>query len=551
MAIPKGFVLLTSTEHSHPSGHHVLGASAQDELVTVTVIVRRRTGGPQMATLDAFSAQSAASRPTRSRAQFAADHGADPKDLDDVAAFARTYQLSVVETNEARRTVVLRGPVASINQAFSVALHDYDSPRGKYRGHEGGASVPQGLEQVVEAVTGLDNRQVPATHYATARRHPSESEDPPNTKPLMPQQVAQLYAFPPGNGAGQTIGIYEMTTSEGSAGYTAQDLSLTMEAFGGGLIAPTPVDVAVDGVGNAGKSDGETVLDITVSSAIAQGAAIAVYFTGGTTQNIIHALQRMIHPGTGDPVPTVLSISYGWGPDDENAQSFSGQEFTALDQLFQDAAHLGVTVLVSSGDSGAFLETRKQAQASYPATEPWVIACGGTTIGNVNGSTFSEYVWNDSWQGGSGATGGGVSARFPVPSYQADAAVPKRVGTGTAGRGIPDIAGNASVNSGYPIYIDGQSPGPTGGTSAVAPLYAGLIAVVNANLGYSVGFINPILYSLASSAFRDISGPPGPANNSFNGTTGYPAAAGWNACTGMGSVKGTVLQTGLQAARPS
>jgi len=374
------------------------------------------------------------------------------------------------------------------------------------------------------------------------------SEDPPNTKPLTPQEVAKLYGFAPGNGSGQTIGIYEMTTSEGSAGYTAQDLSLTMKAFGGDLKAPTPVDVAVDGVGNAGKSDGETVLDITVSSAIAQGATIAVYFTGGTTQNIIHALQRMIHPGTGDPVPTVLSISYGWGPDDENAQSFSDQEFTALDQLFQDAAHLNVTVLVSSGDSGAFLETRKQAQASYPASEPWVTACGGTTIGNVNGATFTEYVWNDSWQGGSGATGGGVSARFPVPSYQTNADVPKRVGTGTVGRGIPDIAGNASVNSGYPIYLDGESPGPTGGTSAVAPLYAGFIAVVNANLGYSVGFINPTLYSLASSAFHDVSGPPGPANNSFNGTTGYPATAGWNACTGLGSVKGTVLEAGLKAA---
>jgi kumamolisin len=548
MATPKGFVLLKGTEHAHPTGHHVLKPSAGNELVTVTVIVRRRPGGPKMAALEAFSAKSATSKPSHSRTQFAADHGADPKDLDEVVAFARAHQLSIEETNQARRTVIVRGSVDAINQAFGVALHDYASPRGAYRGHEGGASVPQGLEPIVEAITGLDSRQVPAKHYATARKHPAGSEDPPNTKPLTPQQVAQLYAFPSGNGAKQTIGIYEMTTNEGAAGYTAQDLSLTMQAFGGDLSVPTPTDVAVDGVANAGVSDGETVLDITVSSAIAQGASIAVYFTGGTTQNIIHALQQMIHPGTGDPVPTVLSISYGWGPDDENAQSFSDQEFTTLDQLFQDAANLGVTVLVSSGDSGAFLETKKQAQASYPATEPWVIACGGTTIGDVNGATFAEYVWNDSWQGGSGATGGGVSARFPVPSYQANAKVPNRVGTGTAGRGIPDMSGNASVNSGYPIAIGGQSPGPTGGTSAVAPLYAGLIALINANLGYSVGFINPIMYSLASSAFRDIAAPPGPANNSFNGTTGYPATAGWNACTGLGSANGTALQAGIQTA---
>ncbi|MGO9512348.1 MAG: protease pro-enzyme activation domain-containing protein [Steroidobacteraceae bacterium] len=548
MALPQGYTLLNGSEHGHGKGHRILNPTAGSEIVTVTLILRRRPGAPKIVGLEGFSAKSAKPRASLTHEQFAADYGADPKDLDQVSAFARSHQLDVVESNQARRTIVVRGTVTAINQAFGVALHDYDSPLGKYRGHEGGAGVPQELAQVVETVSGLDSRMVPAKHFAAARRHPAGSEDPPNTKPLTPLQVAQLYAFPSGTGGGQTIGIYEMQTSEGSAGYTAQDLTLTMQAFGGDLSVPTPIDVSVDGVENAGASDGETVLDITVSSAIAQAATIAVYFTGGTTQSIIHALQQMIHPGTGDPQPTILSISYGWGPDDESAQSFSDQEYTAIDQLFQDAANLGITVLVSSGDSGAYLGDKEQAQASFPATEPWVTACGGTTIGNVNGATFTEYVWNDSWQGGSGATGGGVSARFPVPSYQANANVPKRNGTGAAGRGIPDISGNASVNSGYPVYVGGQSPGPTGGTSAVAPLFAGLIALINSNLGYSVGFINPILYSLRSSALRDITGPPGPANNSFDGTVGYPATAGWNACTGLGSVNGAAVQKGIQAA---
>jgi kumamolisin len=107
--------------------------------------------------------------------------------------------------------------------------------------------------------------------------------------------------------------------------------------------------------------------------------------------------------------------------------------------------------MVSSGDSGAFTASKKQAQASYPASEPWVLACGGTTIGNMNGSSFTEYIWNDTWQGGAGATGGGISARYPVPSHQSSVEVPKRNRTGTAGRGVPDIAGNASVNSAYPL----------------------------------------------------------------------------------------------------
>ena len=546
MAPSQGYTLLKGSEHQHPARHKRLNPTSGHETVTVTMILRRKSGGPKMRGLDDFAARHGAAASTH--AKYASDHGADPKELEQVAAFARSHGLKVLESDQGRRSVVVSGTVAAINNAFDVTLQDYDSPRGKYRGHEGSVGLPHALADIVEAVSGLDNRQVPARHYA-ARRRPAVSLDPPNTEPLTPLQVAQLYSFPAGDGAGQTIGIYEMQTEEGSAGYTPQDLALTMQAMGGDLTPPTPTDVAVDGVGNAGVSDGETVLDITVSSAIAQGATIAVYFTGGTAQNILHTLQRMIHPGSGDPVPTVISISYGWGPDDENADSFSDTEYTQIDQLFQDAANLGITVLVSSGDSGAFIESKKQAQVSFPASNPWVLACGGTTIGNVNGSSFTQYVWNDTWQGGSGATGGGVSARYPVPSYQSSVEVPKRNGTGTSGRGVPDIAGNASVNSGYPLFLAGQSSGPIGGTSAVAPLYAGLVAVMNGNLGFSAGFINPTLYSIGTDAFDDVSGPPGPANNSFNGTTGYPASVGWNACTGLGSVNGTTLQNGLKAAK--
>jgi kumamolisin len=203
---------------------------------------------------------------------------------------------------------------------------------------------------------------------------------------------------------------------------------------------------------------------------------------------------------------------------------------------------------VSSGDSGAFVESQTQAQTSYPASEPWVIACGGTTVGNMSGNAFDEFVWNDTGAAGPGATGGGISARFLVPSYQQGLkTLPKRVGTGEAGRGIPDIAGNASENSGYPQFINGQ-PQNVGGTSAVAPLYAGLIAIINANLGRSVGFINPALYAMQSNVFNDVVGAPGPANNSLEGVQGYSAGVGWDACTGFGSVKGVALQSALQGA---
>jgi kumamolisin len=251
---------------------------------------------------------------------------------------------------------------------------------------------------------------------------------------LTPAQVAILYNFPPGDGSGQTIGLYEMQTGDGPAGYAPSDITATMAALGG-LPLPNIVDVPVDDVPNSGQSDGETGLDITVAGAIAPRATIAVYFTGGETQNIIHALQKMIHPNAGDPTPSIISISYGRGPDDQGTPNFSDSEYTQITGLFEDATTNKITVLVSSGDSGAQIESTTQAQTSYPASDIWVTACGGTTIGNVNGSSFDEYVWNDMGAGGPGATGGGVSARFPVPDYQASVQVPVRIGTGKPGRG--------------------------------------------------------------------------------------------------------------------
>jgi kumamolisin len=540
MKAPKGYLALKGSEHALVTGDKKLKPSAEGEPMTVTLILRRRPAGAALKGLKEFSVQPGLNGPAGTRAEFAAKHGADAGEMKQVVDFAEANGLAVLETHQARRSVVVRGPVSAISKAFGVAVNDYSSPLGRYRSPGGPAHLPAAMAKVVEAVIGLHERPVPAKHWVTRRQGPT---DPAGAAPLTPQQVAQLYNFPPGDGAGQTIGIYEMATSEGAPGYAKEDLARTMEAFGGGLRTPAPIDVSVDGVANSGVSDGETGLDITVAGAIAPAAKLAVYFTGGTTQNILHALERMIHPGEGDPQPDIISISYGWGPDDESAGSFSNQEYAQLGQLFQDAANLNLTVLVSSGDSGAFVASPKQAQTSYPSTEPWVISCGGTSLGNIHGMSFEEFAWNDGAKGG--ATGGGVSARFPVPAYQAKAGVPKRNGTKKPGRGVPDLAGNASPFSGYPQFINGRAE-PVGGTSAVAPLYAGLLARINANLGRPVGFINPRLYSAAAGTFRGITSPPGPANNSFNGVTGYPVTAGWNACTGRGSAVGAALQTALQ-----
>ncbi|MGA2217263.1 MAG: S53 family peptidase [Terracidiphilus sp.] len=552
MASPRDYRSIPGSESRIPSDHKDLNPTSENESVKLTLILRRRKDGKAIRALKDFQSQSIADTPQLSHKDFAAFHGADPNEMQQVENFALANGLEVVKTNPAARSVEVAGPASSINHAFKVELHDFQSPRGKYRSHLGPAALPGGIADLVESVVGLNTRPVEAKHYVkkgkkTGTTADNTNADPVNTKSVTPQQVAALYNFPAGTGAGQTIGIYEMETGSGPAGYTTSDITQTIQEFGGNLKVPVPIDVPVNGVNNSGTSDGETGLDITVASAIAQGASIAVYFTGGDTQSIINALQLMIHPQTGDPQPTILSISYGWGPDDDSANSFTIAEYQQIDQLFQDAANLNITVLVSSGDSGAYIESKAEAQASYPATEPWVIACGGTTIGNIQGSNFTEYVWNDVGAGGPGASGGGVSDNSTIgalPTYQAKAGVPNQIRTGKPGRGIPDIAGNASENAGYPQCINGQSQ-PVGGTSAVAPLYAGLIALINANMGRSVGFINPTLYSLPAATFSNIVGPPGPANNSYGKVTGYPATGVWNACTGFGSVNGTALQKGL------
>ena len=576
--LPSNYVPLTHSEHLHPAGQEELGTANAGEEITATLILRRNPGGEPMKGLDYFQHTPFSSIRHVAHKDFAAAHGANAAELRMVVDFAHAHQLEVREASAARRSIVVRGTVDQINKAFAIQLHQYRSPVGKYHGHEGHPSLPADISNFVELIVGLDNRPVPAKHYATTdiphaadtsnqpTPHPADATaltatphgDPPNTVPLTPQQVAKLYNFPSGDGAGQTIGIYEMPTSDGAPGYNPTDISATIQAFGGNLKVPALIDVSIDGQTNTGQTDPETLLDITVSGAIAQGAKLAVYFAAGqSTQNIINALQRMIHPNEedDDPIPTILSISYGWSPD-EDTDSITAEEYQQMSQLFQDAAHLGITALVSSGDTGAEIASRTEAEASYPASDPWVTACGGTTIGDVNGdlTSFTEYIWNDTWgQGqeqGSGATGGGVSERFPLPSYQNGFPIPKSLDQKITGRGLPDLAGPASPVCGYPQVTGGQE-GSGGGTSAVAPLYAGLIAIINANLGASIGFINPQLYAMANTAFREISGPPGPANNSYGGVTGYPASKIWNACTGLGSIDGTALQNGLKTAAAS
>lgn len=543
-ATSKNYRRLEGSELRPAPVARLLGPASEAEKLRVTIVLRRRPDGPPVPGPSHYRHTPPSERRRLSEPAFAARYGADPAEIEKVATFARGHGLTVDETHAARRTVVVSGTVGEFNQAFDVTLHNYEheverGPRPgrkteRYHSYDGFIHVPADLAEVIVGVFGLDNRRITKRNLA----------DPPSTNPIPVTAATTLYDFPPNLAAGETIAIF----SEG--GYLASDIAAN---FGGS--PPSVIDVPVDAT-NGGFADPETTQDIFIAASAAPGAQIAVYFTTYSQQGWVDLITRVIHPNTGDPMCSVLSSSFYVSDGDDAAtlllEGVPTSWITAVTQVFEDAAIQGVTICIASGDTGAQSKLSDGlAHVQYPGSDPWVLAVGGTTIGNIVGTTCDEWAWNDTFTfggfTGNGASGGGISALFPQPWYQVDAGVPASVNDGHHGRGVPDVSANASPNSGYPIILGGApSPFPANGTSASAPLWAGLIAVLNAALGENVGFINPVIYALNGTGFRDILPEPGAADNSFAGVTGYPVTPGWDAVTGWGSPRGVALLNGLK-----
>ena len=500
-------VVLPGSEKAPPPNAVPRKATSVKSQVTVSVIVKRKEP------LKINRRGGRASGPVRvSRAEYKKHHSADPDAIKKVKAFAREFNLKVVDdpTQAVRRTVQLTGTAADMQKAFGVVLEQKLINGEEHRVREGGINLPESLTGVVEAVLGLDNRPQARPHFR--HRKPRAGAAAPSS--YTPPQVAEAYKFPSGSsGEGQTIGIIEL-----GGGYRQTDLTAYFKSLN--LAAPAITAVSVDGgknkPSNANSADGEVMLDIEVAGSVAAGAKIAVYFTPNTDQGFIDAITTAVHDVANKP--SVISISWG-GPE----SSWTQQSMTALDAACQSAAALGVTITVAAGDDGS-TDGGTGNNVDFPASSPHVLACGGTNL-DANGATIvSEVVWNE-LANKEGATGGGVSNVFALPSWQANANVPAP-STSTGGRGVPDVAGDADPTTGYTIRVDGQTT-VIGGTSAVAPLWAGLVAVANQRLGTQVGFIQPAIYAAqAASAFNDIT----VGNNGA-----FSAGPGWDACTGLGS----------------
>ena len=543
MAEHKNRVALPGSERSARRGSRAVGAPDPNEQIKITVLLRPRKTMQNLASAKELTATLPHQRMYMSREQFAANYGANPEDLAKIEPFAHQHNLTVIEANQARRTMVLSGTIAALSAAFGVYLANYEHSDGNFRGRTGPIYIPADLAGIVQGVFGFDNRRQARPHFRHKRltnltgRGTARNA---STSGYTPLQVAQLYNFPAGtDGTGESIGILEF-----GGGYNADDLNTYFQQLG--MSTPSITAVSVDGVTNQpapgqDSPDTEVMLDIEVAGAVAPGANIVVYFSNFTEQGWVDAITTAVNDSVHKP--SVLSISWGFA---EGQLIWSSQAIQAVNEAFQAAAAMGVTVCCAAGDDGSRDQVDDGlAHCDFPASSAFVLACGGTTLQSSGTNIISETVWNDGPDGG--ATGGGISDTIDLPTWQANANVPPSVNPGgRIGRGVPDVAGNADPETGYLILADGQQ-GSVGGTSAVAPLWAGLMARINQKLGTPVGFLNPLLYTQLANAnaLNDIT----TGSNDITGQIGgYSAGPGWDACTGMGSPNGTAIGNALAGA---
>ncbi len=536
--MPKpNYAALPGSEKQVVPGATVQGPIAPNSRIEVSVRVKPRHPLPTAAEIDAAALRRQA---PLSHDDFDKQYGADPADIAKVEAFARAHHLTVVEASEPRRTVILSGTVHNFQDAFDVELAHYEAPEFTYRGRVGTIGVPQNLSGIVEGVFGLDDRPIASAKFR--RHHSHTTPHAAAATSFDPPQVAKLYNFPTGvNGAGQCIGIIEL-----GGGYRPADLQAYFRKLNIPLPKVTAVSVPPARNSPGQDADGEVVLDIEIAGAVAPGAKIAVYFASNSrgSKGFLDAITQAVHDKTNNP--SVISISWG-GPEEGSTPMFQSQFNAAL----QAAAVLGITVCIASGDNGAAdvgpNEWDGLVRVDYPASSPYALACGGTNLVGSGTKIQQETVWNqnaaDTQYDSFGATGGGVSQMTPPPTWQHNAGVPVSVNRGgKQGRGVPDVAGDADPATGYNILLNGQTI-VVGGTSAVAPLWAGLIALINQQLGRRVGFINPKIYALPadSPAFHDITEGNNRCTSGNYSQVGYDAGPEWDPCTGLGSPNGVEL----------
>lgn len=472
-----------------------------------------------------------------------------------VEAFAAAAGLKVVGRSRLRRELVLEGSAYAIEDAFGGSRAQQGPGVATAR------ALPEPLVGKVRTILGLDRRGL---------QRPELHDHMPEGSRLWPTQVAEHYGFPPGvDGRGRRIAVVEL-----GGGFYAEDVAAYMAAMR--LPPPNITCISVDGATNspldratihailddldAGvpkpeiqrkygekfqdfADTAEATMDVELVAALAPGASIDVYFAKWDELEGLHRALQAIVEQPPELRPDSISVSWG-GVECEVAPSI----MQAIDQDIELACLRGITVCCASGDYGSLdfplgKEPRQQANADFPGSSPWALACGGTTLVLADAGIDGQIAWNSVSNGQRMATGGGMSGFFRRPGYQRDLVTPPvgntwiqegEVRSTFSGRWLPDVASSADPNVAYHVILAGRAFAGFG-TSAAAPLWASAVAIMVKVLGRPLGWINPRLYGARKPrGLTDID----VGNNQISPNPSIPyyrAGRGWDPCTGFGT----------------
>ena len=549
--------LVGSTRAMRP-GAKVLGVADPDEWIEVTIKVRRKKAlpepgaagggaagdsGPGAAKAAVGGSGKAAGKPL-SLKELEEQYGADPADLEKVRTVLTGLGVRILKEDALTCSVRAGARAEVMESVFQVRLFHYAHAEGNYRGRKGELRVPAELKDIIVAVLGLDNRKMVKRRPIRKRKASLNlaGRAAASRTWFFPAELATIYSFPAGDGQGQTVGLLEF-----GGGFFADDLATFCQ--NANVAVPTVKTVSVNNTPTNQRdgAEGEVMLDVEVVAGVCPAATIVVYFSSFDESGWVDIIDTAIHDQN-NPL-TVISCSWGYAEDAAGAWSAGAQ--ASINDSLQAATLLGITVCVAAGDDGSDDEVGDgHAHVDFPSSSPYVLAVGGTTLKQSASGTVAETAWKDGdglRKDNGGSTGGGVSTIFQRPSWQNVSVVSVNPGS-IDGRVVPDVAADASANTGYWTVVDGQGA-PSGGTSAAAPLWAALIARLNASTGSQVGFLSPLLYqagsggkTLGQTGCRDITS----GNNATASIGGYSAGPGFDAVTGWGVPIGTALQSGLK-----
>jgi subtilase family serine protease len=563
-----------------PLGAHIAGAAASDTPVQVTVTLQPR----DPVALEAFA--TAVSTPGSPQyhdyitpAEFAERFGAAPDTVAAVEASLRAHGLTPGQPSPNALSIPVTTTTGAAARAFAVSFAHVTLQNGTSAVvNQQAPALDPAIAPDVQAVLGLDTLSSAhplLVHPQSATAHVRAHVVTGGPQPVCPgegqqsqggftdDQIASAYGlsglYQAGDfGAGQTVAVLELEP------YDLSDITHYAGCYSlnGQPLNPQIANVVVDGGAGSGSGSGEAALDIENVIGLAPQASVAVYEGPNSGSGPYDTFSRIIT----DHASQVVTASWG------QCEFINGASQAAAENtLFQEAATEGMSIFSASGDDGAedCFPENPTAQVDDPASQPFVTGVGGTKV-NALGPRPAETVWNDGVR--VGASGGGISTFWKMPSYQVEAPASLRVVNGgssgspcgaTSGdcREVPDVSADASPATGYVIYWNGtgaaglgqpQGWQVVGGTSGAAPAWAALIALANASSacnGTRVGFANPALYNAAASNYAANFNDTTSGNNDMTGSNlgQFGSGPGYDMATGLGSPNGAALTGALCA----